>query len=136
MAYKPLNYDEKEIRLLKIVPRRPGRLGYLSTGAQHDNRGDEIRCSIYHVALKDRPIYEALSYTWGDPTDTMPITLEGEQTMVTKNLYCTLEYIRHESDPRILWVDAVCIDQSNLVERSYQVLLMRDVYRQATSVIA
>lgn len=80
--------------------------------------------------------YEALSYAWGDGSKTMPIFSKGSVICVTENLYTALQYLRHEEEPRRLWIDAVCIDQSDLGERSIQVQLMRYVYPGACRVLA
>lgn len=53
---------------------------------------------------------------------------------VTVNLERALRHLRHPSIPRMLWIDALCIDQSNLEERSEQVDLMGLIYSKATEV--
>jgi len=42
----------------------------------------------------------------------------------------------HFTRPSNLWIDAICIDQANLDERSQQVGLMHEIYTKASSVIA
>jgi hypothetical protein len=82
--------------------------------------------------------YEALSYTWGSAEDPVAIYVgaSGAQIIsVTQNLASALRYLRHETEDRQLWVDAVCIDQKNLQERSKQVLKMADVYQIAKRAI-
>jgi hypothetical protein len=56
------------------------------------------------------------------------------QWPVTTNLEAALRYLRHESMVRILWIDAICIDQSNIEERNHQVPLMKTIYSNATTV--
>jgi hypothetical protein len=58
------------------------------------------------------------------------------QWPVTTNLEAALRYLRHEFMVRILWIDAICIDQSNIEERNHQVPLMKTIYSNATSVRA
>jgi len=66
-----------------------------------DSPEDPIRCSLITVDLDDRPEYEALSYTWGNPlpepnTDfdqTMPIICNGQELMVTRNLNDALTHL-------------------------------------------
>ena len=56
---------------------------------------------------------------------------------MTANLYAALQRLRPSGSdkPIILWIDAICIDQSNVPERSAQVALMRDIYGTAANVI-
>jgi hypothetical protein len=53
---------------------------------------------------------------------------------VTTNLEAALRYLRHRSEVRIIWVDAICIDQSNIEERNHQVPLMKTIYSNAAAV--
>ncbi|MCJ1287260.1 hypothetical protein MMC26_006608 [Xylographa opegraphella] len=50
---------------------------------------------------------------------------------VTTNLEAAMRYLRHEFTERVLWIDAVCIDQSNIEERNHQVPLMKAIYSNA-----
>jgi len=50
------------------------------------------------------------------------------------NLEAAMRYLRHEFIVRILWIDAICIDQLNVEERNYQVPLMKTIYSNATAV--
>ncbi|KAH7087134.1 ankyrin repeat-containing domain protein, partial [Paraphoma chrysanthemicola] len=79
--------------------------------------------------------YEALSYTWGATERTKQIILNGKRFMVTENLYLALQYLRFEDEDRILWIDAICIDQSRNAERSHQVSHMASIYRDADRVL-
>jgi len=88
--------------------------------------------------LSDAPPYEALSYVWGpfnSPDDPDLIQLNDCGFEVTTNLWRALYALRHETKDRVLWIDAICINQGDLEERSSQVQLMRDVYRKARSVV-
>ncbi|KAK4125188.1 HET-domain-containing protein [Parathielavia appendiculata] len=116
--HRPLCGDE--IRLLLLLPG-----GF----------NDPIQCSLTHESLASAPEYQALSYTWGDATQTSLILLDGAEYPITTNLETSLRYLR---DPRgyiRLWVDALCINQLDVQERSAQVPRMRDIYEQATNTI-
>ena len=76
--------------------------------------------------------YEALSYTWGNPSDTTPCDLNGQPHQITKNLEAALKQLRWRSRPRHLWVDAICINQLDTLERNHQVPLMKRIYECAT----
>jgi hypothetical protein len=82
--------------------------------------------------------YAALSYTWGDSNLSRQILINDYIFRVTDNLE---EYLRAwVEDPTPpyfgIWIDAICINQQDLEERSVQVKRMRDIYQQAFVVAA
>lgn len=82
--------------------------------------------------------YAALSYTWGTSEHTAMIELNGAQVSVTANLEAALRVLRDKPAMRqgcALWVDALCIDQSNLLERNQEVRRMRVIYKSAMSIV-
>ncbi|KAF4631624.1 hypothetical protein G7Y89_g6506 [Cudoniella acicularis] len=77
--------------------------------------------------------YEALSYVWGkDASDSM-IDLDGETFRIGENLHAALQALQLPEIVRNVWIDAICIDQTNLSERSEQVNSMRDIYKNAVN---
>ncbi|KAH7317181.1 heterokaryon incompatibility protein-domain-containing protein [Stachybotrys elegans] len=82
-----------------------------------------------------KPDYEALSYVWGELAPAMDIILDGEEVPITPNLYSALIHLRSEREVRTLWVDALCISQSNHGERNQQVRIMGDIYKSARQVV-
>ncbi|CAI6338856.1 unnamed protein product [Periconia digitata] len=81
--------------------------------------------------------YEALSYTWGAPKLTEPLyASDGSHILVTKNLDIALRRLRHKIDTRLMWADAVCINQKDDKEKAVQIPLMVDIFRSAASVLA
>lgn len=97
-----------------------------------------IVCSLHLANLDDQniPKYEALSYVWGSSADKQPINCEGSILRVTRNLLCALQRLRLPDCWRVLWIDAICINQEDLAERSVQVQWMRDIFRGAQAVLA
>ncbi|KAI0529813.1 heterokaryon incompatibility protein-domain-containing protein [Xylaria digitata] len=63
------------------------------------------------------------------------IKLEKQDFKVTQNLFGALENLRLCDKTRILWIDAICIDQSDVADKNYQVPLMSDIYSRATGVV-
>lgn len=116
-SYARLDETRQEIRLVFLAPAA--------------NFDDEIRCTIRHVSLLDHPEYEAVSYAWGDATITRKVILEGQSYQVTENLILALRHLRPKTEERVLWVDAICINQNDLEERGCQVELMARIYAQA-----
>jgi hypothetical protein len=98
-------------------------------------KGSYPRCDLIHVSLYDKPKYVALSYAWGDLRDTEMITIGQSSVPVTKYLYSALEHLRYNNEEvRTIWIDALCINQRDNDEKSWQVQLMREIYQRATSV--
>ncbi|KAH9203309.1 heterokaryon incompatibility protein-domain-containing protein, partial [Leptodontidium sp. 2 PMI_412] len=122
--YEPLTNPSTEIRLVALGP------------ALLDE--DEIRCELETVDITSTK-YEALSYAWGDATIKSPIMLCGQPFPVTTNLERALRSLRKQSNDyahkRILWIDAICINQGNDVERSEQVQRMGSIYKSAACVL-
>lgn len=92
---------------------------------------DPVCCTIATVDLH-KVQYDALSYTWaiedGDDRKTGRIHLPDGVLPITENCEAALRQLRLRSDPRQLWVDAICIDQSNVRERNHQVGQMDQIY--------
>ena len=123
-VYMPIPGDPKRrmIRLLELVP--------LSVTSETIS---PIHCRIKDVNLDENLEYVALSYYWGDTTIKYPIYCEGAEIRVTKNLVDALLMLRqHSSGNLLFWIDAVCINQSNVDEKNHQVPLMRDIYSRST----
>lgn len=74
-----------------------------------------IQCEVFETYLHQAEgvPYEALSYVWGTREAADKISLDGCPVTVTENLYQALECLRQPNEDRLLWVDAICIDQSH-----------------------
>ncbi|KAK0663025.1 heterokaryon incompatibility protein-domain-containing protein [Cercophora samala] len=115
---------ENEIRLVTIKP-----------GKWTDPISCELSCHSLGVENEDVTEYSTLSYAWGSPRITENVTLEGRPWPVTVNLANALLFLRDHEKPVKMWIDALCIDQSNLKERGKQVQLMKEIYSGGTHVI-
>ncbi|CAN9170993.1 unnamed protein product [Alternaria alternata] len=93
-----------------------------------------IRCTLRTVSFRDKPSYDALSYAWGDSACTKPIDVDGSEIQVTVNLEQALRHLRDVEHDLVLWVDAICINQSDASEKSHQVAFMGDIYRECDQV--
>jgi hypothetical protein len=117
--YNDLNSDRKEIRVLEVDP-----------GA-----GDDIvTCTLKHISPLDDPVpfYETISYCWGSPGRKTLLKLNGSMTLVPSTSEAAVRRMRFGDKPRVLWIDAICINQSSLSERSDQVALMSTIYSRAS----
>ncbi|KAI2626788.1 heterokaryon incompatibility protein-domain-containing protein [Hypoxylon sp. NC1633] len=97
----------------------------------------DIICMLCNTNLDRSNVdkYEALSYVWGDPSKRRPITLSGQQFQATENLEVALRNLRYRDKHRVLWIDAMCINQNNVEERNAQVQQMDLIYSRAQKVI-
>lgn len=120
-VYSPLDRAKQEIRLVKL-------------SSDIDPEYD-VRCEVSAVSLNTRPVYLALSYTWGDPNDTVPITLNGQRLAITRNLKRALQRLRTINTKTLVWIDALCINQLDPAERMHQVEMMRVIFENPTEVI-
>lgn len=84
----------------------------------------------------DNATYEVIPYVWGDPKQTPQILCNRGLLNVTVSLHGALQWLRRLPMPggRVLWADAICIDQSNIDERNAQVTMMGSIYKRATGV--
>ncbi|KAK4238448.1 heterokaryon incompatibility protein-domain-containing protein [Achaetomium macrosporum] len=99
--------------------------------------GEEvIRCTLHVASFENPESYEALSYEWGEPGPTRIILVNGSAFNVGENLFQALRHLRLPDTDRVLWIDAICINQSDLQERNHQVQQMATVYRRAYQVVA
>lgn len=116
--YRRLDYNAGQIRLVRLLPP--------------STSGNGIRCELSLAWLRDRPFYEALSYVWGHEAESTPILLNGRPWNVRPVLAAALRRLRCQDKERHIWVDALCIDQSNGSEKSSQTRHMKDVFGGCT----
>lgn len=116
-VYEPLPLDDW-IRLLRILPGRGPLHGELiparTTGETH---------------------YEALSYTWGNPEKTEALYVNGSLLPLTANCASAIRNLRHPREPRVVWIDAVCINQNDQDEKGHEVNMMGEIYSRAARTV-
>ncbi|PMD63606.1 uncharacterized protein K444DRAFT_556346, partial [Hyaloscypha bicolor E] len=143
--YKPIAYHE-DIRILKIL---------------HGKEGSNLECMLFPSSLQSTKStstsnchrYCALSYWWGEDLPTHPVEMyddtgvrDGLQTMtpfnssgkfyIRDNLAAALKQFRKETEDINVWVDALCINQTDVEEKTAQVARMDVIYSEATYVCA
>ena len=146
-TYDPLSKDFDQMRLLKLQPR---------------SSSSDIEIEITHVPSSAPPSYEALSYVWGSPERTHNVivktssdllyelaartsAVETQQELldrvqpchlpISRNLFVALDHLRLPDEVRVLWIDAICINQDDIPERSEQVNKMGSIYSHARRVV-
>ncbi|KAK3373047.1 heterokaryon incompatibility protein-domain-containing protein [Lasiosphaeria ovina] len=123
-TYLPLNPAQHEIRLLEIAPGRPG---------------SRVCCRVFHASLTSEPPpeYDALSYMWSAPRLSYNITVNDDYAFdVGRNLRKALDDVRLPDAARVVWCDALCINQADDDEKGTQIQLMRRIYSDARVVRA
>ncbi|TGO16027.1 hypothetical protein BTUL_0033g00650 [Botrytis tulipae] len=118
--------DSSTIRLLSLVPSR--------------NETAALQGQLHNYSLqesdKETHLYEALSYVWGgfdDPPHC--IYINGDSLSITANLHVALLRLRNHNLERVIWVDALCINQQDDREKGLQIQLMPRIYGQAAQAI-
>ena len=127
--YTPVK-DRRNFRLLRLK-RRPDEFQMKYTTLT-------LEGSLVEVSLDSPPEYFALSYTWGEPLMSEDLIIDGKLLKITMNCASALRRMLRGKEERTLWVDSVCINQSNdpaaLEERGMQVAMMDQIYRSAIQV--
>jgi len=124
-CYQALDPALDEIRLLRLLP--------------YKDEDDPLQCQLFNCTLQDsgrrtHP-YDALSYVWGDLVNPEFISIDKHNLPVTVNLHRALSRLRHRFLERILWVDAVCINQKDASEKMQQIQIMAKIYALASRVV-
>lgn len=138
--YERLRNVNDGVRFLRLFP---GRLE------------DHVMCELFEAELRDRMCYElpppwnsqsqanrvkyeALSWSWGRATAQHQIHVRKgtgiAKMKVSKDLVWALKHLRRPHEDRILWIDAICINQEDNIERNHQVENMSVLYDQAFNV--
>lgn len=123
--YQPLR--RRSIRLLRLLP-----------AATQDS---PLEAELHHEELdpepdaESHPEFEAISYAWGSNDKPFAVSIAGRFVPITASLDSFLRRVRYTSAPRVLWADAVCINQLDTPEKGHQVDLMPIIYGTARRVL-
>lgn len=128
-VYTPLK-DSSNFRILHLQNR--------FRDANGDHKQIQLRGSLVEASIHSPPEYFALSYCWGDPALSEEIIIDGQSLNITANCAAALRRMLRGKLGRRIWVDSICINQSNapgaLKERGLQVAMMDQIYKNATQV--
>lgn len=97
---------------------------------------DVIRCSLKQLDLNEASTYNTLSYMWGDANLKKTIVCNGVKLEITQSLYDALWQLREDGRSQPLWADAICINQSEVDEKTAQVRMMKEIYKRSQLTIA
>jgi hypothetical protein len=121
-GFRQLRSDLKEIRLLRLEAGTSSKC---------------LRYVLHPSKLSDSPKYHAVSYCWGLSTlagSLKEIFINGESVWIRRTLYSFLKTARLHDPAAHLWIDAICIDQSNVGERNLQISIMGEIFESAQGV--
>lgn len=126
-SYSPLPNipGEKSIRLAAIYP-----------GVGDDDVLVDLHIETF--AMHRPPKYEALSYVWGSTEAAQSIYVghqERATLQVTRNLRTALQHLRSPDQERVMWIDALCINQSDDIEKGVEVAMMGELFACAAHVV-
>lgn len=133
--YDTLDEESRQIRVIELLGS--------------NDRESPLRCRLITTDLEaERRQYTALSYYWEDLDSTEIILVKRVyptvdetrfEVPITSALAAGLREIRAQATTRApstcLWVDAICINQTNIPERNYQVKIMYDILAASHGVV-
>ncbi|RTE85000.1 hypothetical protein BHE90_000384 [Fusarium euwallaceae] len=114
--YEPISKVNKEFRLIRLA---------CDTGAE------VINLKLCHASANDQVPYHAVSYVRGNPKDTARVTVDGEEFVISGNLLSLLRQLLRAGVTSWLWADSICINQTDLEEKTWQVNAMDQIYGNA-----
>jgi hypothetical protein len=118
--------------LYSLLPhQRAIRLLRIKSGT--GEKGIQITLETFDLDSKTQ--FTALSYVWGNERSPRKIICNGHKRRITCNLRGVLSQLKKQQFDCLLWVDAICINQKDEEEKSFQVAMMRDIYKRAAKVI-
>ena len=163
--YQPIDSDAGEIRLVELLPGeyddpislslRTVKLGWWVTDEDDSDSDKDDEDKTYegdidkdelnweesdgwytYMPRFNREVeYEALSYAWGTTISPHKALVDKFELSITESLDHGLRRLRFGDRPRTLWIDALCINQRDIEERSHQVQHMAAIYRSAENVL-
>lgn len=156
ILYQPLNQSKQEIRLIVIedtstagngsniaTPPLKCQLITTSLNLYQERIGNYVAHGVNKLrnsfVRRGQPYsrdFYALSYVWGDPAAVCDIAINGTTTKIGANLYAALQSIQRNTKFRVIWADALCINQRDNAEKSWQVQQMDAIYSRARATIS
>jgi hypothetical protein len=119
----------------RILNGRIFQLLFIHPAQHHDQ---QLKCFCLPFAIDTAPCFEALSYVWGrptTPTSAIKVLCNGQLFPIQPELANALSRLRLRQLTRVVWADAICINQDDFEERSHQVSLMGSIYPSAIRVV-
>jgi hypothetical protein len=125
------NHYYEKLRYEQLSEKRSIRLLQLSRSFPFG----PVKCELSIHRIDSRPSYEAISYTWGDPSQSRSVIINGYKLEVNSNAFDILQDRATFLRTRKIWIDSICINQVDKEEKSVQIPLMREIYSRASRVL-
>ncbi|KAM0145763.1 hypothetical protein ACHAQE_011092 [Botrytis cinerea] len=129
--YNQVNESKREIRLIQVAfdPKGKSPCGTI----------DKLQLRLVHRSLDDPASFSALSYCWNPNKSSsrssgQKIKINNGDICIGNNLHDFLLQLHHDRFDGWLWVDAICINQSDAAEKNWQLLQMRSIYSDAKTI--
>ncbi|KAF4945222.1 hypothetical protein FGADI_12121 [Fusarium gaditjirri] len=123
--YGPLKTDRHEIRLIQLKAK-----------THEPNPSDCALCvDLIHAERGHCQPYMALSYAWGRNNDQAPLRIRGRQYYINKMVDAALRQLQEKDSDVFIWIDQICINQQDDVEKGNQVQQMKEIYSEAETII-
>ena len=120
--YRYSGLSESEVRLFVLFP------GVSVT---------QLRGCVWTFSLAGNIQFRALSYVWGNNVQSQSrVETVSGTILISDSLAAALKRLRSKRDAVILWIDAICIDQKNNLEKAQQIRLLPKIFQKASSTIA
>jgi hypothetical protein len=109
-ALPVFNYEHLPARCIRIFELQPGE------------RSEAFQGRFIISSIDEEVHYDALSYMWAEAAPVDRVVVDGATIPVAWNLARALDYLRDQqgSEPRRIWIDAICINQNDEIERGHQ----------------
>ncbi|KAK4214762.1 putative heterokaryon incompatibility protein [Rhypophila decipiens] len=137
----------RSIRVLRLAkrPATTSVCGEILTTTEREPGKERLNPALHPVCCEMRVIsvaagdtepFDALSYVWGDPSVREGRMIgNGRLVNITSNLWSALHQVWTKWSDKVIWVDAICINQEDIPERNQQVAMLGSIYRTADYVV-
>ncbi|RBR13500.1 uncharacterized protein FIESC28_08128 [Fusarium coffeatum] len=137
--YKPIT-NPYEIRVLEIksgigAETLRGSLHYCTVEFDPPDLKYKAKWAISSADYSEPVFFTALSYTWGPNVFDSIIECDGFVKKITKSLDSAIRQFRHPDDSIMMWIDQICINQDDNIEKAQQIPLMSKIYKLATNTV-
>ena len=97
--------------------------------------GKQLTCEFFVYTANELPAYDAISYAWGGEDASSKTSVDGKDLPITPSVHEMLCQLHTSNPSRKIWIDAICINQADNLEKAQQVRRMHEIYGAAQQVV-